>query len=1400
MAHAQLSVDSLVWVKLASGWAPARVVKASQGQDLVLQVTGSGIEVTAPATACLLQNSASDEEDMTHLTHLHEPGVLHNLAVRYARQDIYTCTGSILLAVNPFQAVPKLFQPDVLAAYQACCGEDGTGSTTHLSELPPHVYRVACAAYRQMLQDNSGQAILITGESGAGKTETSKLIMRCLASLGSPERGHASSMGGSSPSSNGKGQGACGVEQKVLESNPLLEAFGNAKTLRNDNSSRFGKYVEISFTGGGVMKGAGIRTYLLERSRVVHVAQGERNFHAFYQMCAGASSEERARWQLGPAACYSYLQQSDCMELPHVDDAAEYQHTRQSMDAVGVPRSQQDGVFAVLAAVLHLGNVCFREADHDHSQGPVPSNPDAEQALKSAASLLGVPADQLLLVLTTRTRQTPDGTITSPLSPEGAEESRNALAKVLYARTFDWLVSQVNAALSAGSSLGNSTAEPPHTTLALAAQRAASDGVKHKAEQLSLNTPTRRANGDPATPNRDVSMPLAVGQRCMQATTIGLLDIYGFESFENNDLEQLCINFANEKLQQHFNQHIFKWEQSEYVAEGIDWRWIEFVDNQEVVDLIEGRLGLLDLLDEQCRFPTSTADDLVHKYSSTPTVTSNKRFERLKRPPTAFAVDHYAGPVRYLTDNFMAKNKDFVVAEHAALLAGSQASTIAGLFAPAGHAAAGNSSAHHTPGAQAMHRSSSAAVVEALTHTPSHMHPAHRYGSAATLPAGGQSGAGGSAVKSSFKFDSVGSQFKRQLADLMAALNAMQPHYVRCIKPNPSSRPGMFDANYVLQQLKCGGVMEAVRISCAGFAYRRPYATFLNYFWPLCPSAMHAALSQGPSQPAASSQATKLPAPPRSLEGALERCPVETLRHATERILTAAGVTDYQLGHTKLFLRPVQSVLLDSRRASLIATSATTLQAGWRGFVQHRRFLALRAAAVVLQRAIRTRQAQQLAFRLRMTSSALVVQAAWRGRQARQQLARARAAATVLQAGWRCQAARGLMQELRREAAALVYQSCWRSRSARAVLTAALQQSRAARCMQAAWRGRQAHRAFLQQLPLVRAAITIQRAWRSSRQGERLREAFRQVVLQVVQRSKAAVVLQRVWRTKEARLRLQLLAKEVSRQRFKAQLQGFQVKAAANHAGAAAGADVERDTRSRQASLPVPLSDTVRRWGGPNKAKASGQQQQTESDVVRAPDVAPEPFTPRSRRLQELKDFKLSPLLQMWQTKEAKASAPVTSASKAPPLPRPDTGCCSSHNTTPQGWRTSQGRPAGAAAAAAAAAAHRSQQAQLRSAPLSSRASSSAAHSLRSTPSASPPSQAGRAGLAPGSGGGLGAGWHLRTAASSPASVHSTTAASVVSYGASTHLLPGCRPGQATPQSRPLSSLTASVFQVMQVA
>ncbi|XP_060674643.1 myosin-17 isoform X2 [Ziziphus jujuba] len=838
-APVNIIVGSHVWVEdPVEAWIDGEVFRIN-GEEVHVHTT-NGKTLTTNISKVFPKDTEAPPggvDDMTKLSYLHEPGVLHNLATRYELNEIYTYTGNILIAVNPFQRLPHLYDTHMMEQYKGAA----------FGELSPHVFAVADVAYRAMINEGKSNSILVSGESGAGKTETTKMLMRYLAYLG----GRSGVEGRT-------------VEQQVLESNPVLEAFGNAKTVRNNNSSRFGKFVEIQFDKNGRISGAAIRTYLLERSRVCQISDPERNYHCFYLLCA-APHEDKEKYKLGNPRSFHYLNQSNCFELDGVDDAHEYLATRRAMDVVGISEEEQEAIFRVVAAILHLGNVEFAKGEEIDSS--VIKDEKSRFHLNMTAELLKCDAKSLEDALIQRVMVTPEEIITRTLDPVAAIISRDALAKTVYSRLFDWLVDKIN----------NSIGQDPNSK-----------------------------------------------------SLIGVLDIYGFESFKFNSFEQFCINFTNEKLQQHFNQHVFKMEQEEYTKEEINWSYIEFVDNQDVLDLIEKKPGgIIALLDEACMFPKSTHETFAQKLYQT--FKNNKRFIKPKLSRTSFTISHYAGEVTYLADQFLDKNKDYVVAEHQDLLTASKCSFVAGLFPQ--------------------------------------------------LPE--------ESSKSS-KFSSIGSRFKLQLQSLMETLNSTEPHYIRCVKPNNALKPAIFENFNIIQQLRCGGVLEAIRISCAGYPTRRTFYEFLHRFGVLAPEV---------------------------LEGNYDD------KIACQMILDKRGLKGYQIGKTKVFLRAGQMAELDARRAEVLGNAARTIQRQIRTHIAQKEFVALRKAAIQLQSYLRGVSARKLFEQLRQEAAALKIQKTFRCFTARTSYLTIHSSAIKLQTGLRAMTARNEFRFRKQTKAAIIIQA-----------------------------------------------------------------------------------------------------------------------------------------------------------------------------------------------------------------------------------------------------------------------------------------------------------------------------------------------------------------------------------------
>ncbi|XP_041004657.1 myosin-17-like isoform X1 [Juglans microcarpa x Juglans regia] len=832
-------VGSHVWAEDPSlAWIDAEVFRIN-GEEVHVQTTNGKTVVTNISKVFPKDTEAppGGVDDMTKLSYLHEPGVLHNLATRYELNEIYTYTGNILIAVNPFQRLPHLYDTHMMEQYKGAA----------FGELSPHVFAVADVAYRAMINDGKSNSILVSGESGAGKTETTKMLMRYLAYLG----GRSGVEGRT-------------VEQQVLESNPVLEAFGNAKTVRNNNSSRFGKFVEIQFDKSGRISGAAVRTYLLERSRVCQISNPERNYHCFYLLCA-APPEDREKYKLGDPKSFHYLNQSTCYELDGLDDREEYLATRRAMDIVGIGEEEQEAIFKVVAAILHLGNIEFAKGEEIDSS--VVKDKQSRFHLNVTAELLECDAKSLEDALIKRVMVTPEEVITRTLDPVAALGSRDALAKTIYSRLFDWIVDKIN----------NSIGQDPNSK-----------------------------------------------------SLIGVLDIYGFESFKQNSFEQFCINFTNEKLQQHFNQHVFKMEQEEYTKEEINWSYIEFVDNQDVLDLIEKKPGgIIALLDEACMFPKSTHETFAQKLYQT--FKNNKRFIKPKLSRTSFTISHYAGEVNYLADLFLDKNKDYVVAEHQDLLTASKCSFVASLFPP--------------------------------------------------LPE--------ESSKSS-KFSSIGSRFKLQLQSLMETLSSTEPHYIRCVKPNNVLKPAIFENLNVIQQLRCGGVLEAIRISCAGYPTRRTFYEFLHRFGVLAPEV---------------------------LDGNYDE------KVACQMIMDKKGLKGYQIGKTKVFLRAGQMAELDARRAEVLGNAARIIQRQSRTYIARREFLEIRKAAIQLQSCLRGILARKLYEQLRREAAALMMQKNFRRYIVRKSYLKVRLSAITLQTGLRAMTARNEFRFRKQTKAAIIVQA-----------------------------------------------------------------------------------------------------------------------------------------------------------------------------------------------------------------------------------------------------------------------------------------------------------------------------------------------------------------------------------------
>ncbi|XP_018586871.1 unconventional myosin-XIX isoform X2 [Scleropages formosus] len=695
-------------VSSSSAAKEGRQRQPAKQHDVVVKANGA--QQTAQSSCQSLDASLEEEvkaflinedelhtyDDLTKVSPVTPSTVLKCLQARYSAKVFYTHAGCTLVALNPFQPIPHLYSLDVMKEYH-CAPQP--------QEFKPHIFIVAEEAYRnvQGQVEPTNQSLVVSGESGAGKTWTSRCLMKYYATI-------------AAPSSSQKCQDTVErIERRVLDSNPIMEAFGNASTLRNNNSSRFGKYIQLQLDRSQLLVGASVQTYLLEKTRVAFQAANERNFHIFYQMMKGATEEQRLEWKMQCDRQFNWL--------PNADKTLEedcFQETKHALEHLGIDVDVQGQIFRILAGLLNLGNVIFCPSD-DESQ-PCKLKEQSRGFLQNTADLLGVPSEELEACLRLRSlRAGKQSVVLKPCSQAECSVRRDCLAKLIYAHVFDWLVACINKSMCADTS--------------------------------------RWCN------------------------FIGLLDVYGFECFTSNNLEQLCINYANEKLQQHFVAHYLKAQQEDYVSEGLAWSFIQYQDNQSCLDLIEGSpAGVFSLLNEECRL-NRPSDAKQFRMRLEKELSSNAcvSWDKFSRQPD-FTVLHYAGKVSYQIEGMMEKNKDPVPPELVHLLQQSQDSLLQSFFTE-----------HSTEDS---------------------------------------SGRGPSKVVT------VVSKFKNSLESLMKILHSTTPHYTRCIKPNPDCRPLTFKKEEVINQLEACGIVETINISAAGFPIRIPYLCFLQRYGLIVNSKM----------------------------------------------------------------------------------------------------------------------------------------------------------------------------------------------------------------------------------------------------------------------------------------------------------------------------------------------------------------------------------------------------------------------------------------------------------------------------------------------------------------------------------------------------------------------------------
>ncbi|XP_056280547.1 unconventional myosin-Ib isoform X5 [Pseudoliparis swirei] len=631
--------------------------------------------------------------DMVLLEPLSEDSFIENLRNRFHHNEIYTYIGSVVISMNPYRSLP-IYTPDKVEEYR----------NRNFYELRPHIYALADEAYRSLRDQDKDQCILITGESGAGKTEASKLVMSYVAAV------------------CGKGQEVNKVKEQLLQSNPVLEAFGNAKTVRNDNSSRFGKYMDIEFDFKGDPLGGVISNYLLEKSRVVKQPRGERNFHIFYQLLSGASDDTLKKLKLDrDFSKYNYLS-LDSAAVNGLDDAANFRTVKNAMQIVGFMEDEVQSVLELVAAVLKLGNIEFKP--ESRCNGTDESRIKDKNDFKEMCELLGVEQSVLERAFSYRTVEAKLEKVSTTLNVAQAYYARDALAKNLYSRLFSWLVTRINESIKAQTK------------------------GRHK--------------------------------------VMGVLDIYGFEIFEENSFEQFIINYCNEKLQQIFIELTLREEQEEYVREGIEWTNIDYFNNAIICDLIENnQSGILAMLDEECLRPGTVTDETFldklnticaeHQHFESRLCKNSKYITDHSLPHTCFRIQHYAGKVLYRAEGFVDKNNDLLYRDLSQAMYKANHSLIKQLF-PEGNPAKVN-----------------------LKRPPT-----------------------------------AGFQFKASVGTLMRNLQTKNPNYIRCIKPNDKKASHIFTDSLVCHQVRYLGLIENVRVRRAGYAFRQAYEPCLERYKMLC--------------------------------------------------------------------------------------------------------------------------------------------------------------------------------------------------------------------------------------------------------------------------------------------------------------------------------------------------------------------------------------------------------------------------------------------------------------------------------------------------------------------------------------------------------------------------------------
>ncbi|KAM3845391.1 myosin-10 isoform 1-T1 [Vipera latastei] len=801
--QADWTAKKLVWIPSERHGFEAASIKEERGDEVLVELAENGKKAVVNKDDIQKMNPPkfSKVEDMAELTCLNEASVLHNLKDRYYSGLIYTYSGLFCVVINPYKNLP-IYSENIIEMYR--------GKKRH--EMPPHIYAISESAYRCMLQDREDQSILCTGESGAGKTENTKKVIQYLAHVASSHKGRKDH--------NIPGE----LERQLLQANPILESFGNAKTVKNDNSSRFGKFIRINFDVAGYIVGANIETYLLEKSRAVRQAKDERTFHIFYQLLAGAGEHLKADLLLEGFNNYRFLS-NGYIPIPGQQDKDNFQETMEAMHIMGFSHDEILAMLKVVSSVLQFGNISFKK-ERNTDQASMPENTVAQKL----CHLLGMNVMEFTRAILTPRIKVGRDYVQKAQTKEQADFAVEALAKATYERLFRWLVHRINKAL---------------------------DRTKRQG-----------------------------------ASFIGILDIAGFEIFELNSFEQLCINYTNEKLQQLFNHTMFILEQEEYQREGIEWNFIDFgLDLQPCIDLIERPAnppGVLALLDEECWFPKATDKTFVEKLVQEQGTHSKFQKPRQLKDKADFCIIHYAGRVDYKADEWLMKNMDPLNDNVATLLHQSSDRFVAELWKDDIHNIQRASFYDNVPGFPdaPVDRIVGLDQVTGITETA--------FGSAYKTKKG--------------MFRTVGQLYKESLTKLMATLRNTNPNFVRCIIPNHEKRAGKLDPHLVLDQLRCNGVLEGIRICRQGFPNRIVFQEFRQRYEILTPNAIPKGFMDG--------------------------------KQACERMIRALELDPnlYRIGQSKIFFRAGVLAHLEEERDLKITDIIIFFQAVCRGYLARKAF------------------------------------------------------------------------------------------------------------------------------------------------------------------------------------------------------------------------------------------------------------------------------------------------------------------------------------------------------------------------------------------------------------------------------------------------------------------------------